>query len=66
MEDEHGKAYDRNVDPKSNLPKFFGYYYYYYNGVENCIACKWVYDYKTWLGMHTLGKLLVKSRRRPR
>ena len=24
MEDEHGKAYERNVDPRSNLPKFFG------------------------------------------
>ena len=24
MEDEHGKAYERNVDPRSDLPKFFG------------------------------------------
>jgi len=30
------------------------------------IACKWAYDYKTWLGMCTLGNLPVKSRHRPR
>jgi hypothetical protein len=34
----------------------------YYNGVENLITCKCVYDCKTWLGMHTTGKLLIKSR----
>jgi hypothetical protein len=22
VEDEHGKEYERNVDPRSNLPKF--------------------------------------------
>ena len=37
-----------------------------YNGVENCIACEWEYDCKTWLGMHTPRKLPVKSRRIPR
>ena len=24
MEDGHDKAYERNVDPRSNLPNFFG------------------------------------------
>ena len=24
MEDEHGKEYERNVDPRSNLLNFFG------------------------------------------
>ena len=73
VEDEHGKACERNVDPRSNLPKInFGCnsnklkIYIYYNGVENCIACEWAYDCKTWLGMHTPRKLPVKSRRRPR
>ena len=38
----------------------------YYYGAEKFITCKWAYACKTWLGMHTPGKLLVKSRRRPR
>ena len=24
VKDEHGKEYERNVDPRSNLPNFFG------------------------------------------
>jgi hypothetical protein len=62
VEDEHDKAYDRNVDPRSNLPNFLGCnnnklkLKKKYNGVENCIACKWAYDCKTYLGMHT-GKV---------
>jgi hypothetical protein len=71
VEGNHGKEYERNVYPISNLPNFFGcncnkLNKKYYDGVENCIACKWAYDCKTWLGMHTPGKLPVKSRRRPR
>ena len=71
VEDEHGKACERNVDPRSNLAKYFGCNTNKlkkndYNGVENYIASKWAYDCKTCLGMHTPGKSLVKSKRRPR
>lgn len=34
--------------------------------MELKIACKRVYRYKTWGGMHTPGKLPIKSRCRPR
>jgi hypothetical protein len=43
-----------------------GFKWKIWDGVQNLITCKWEYDYKTWLGMRTLGKLLENSRHRPR
>ena len=54
MKDEHGKAYERNVDPRSNLPKTFGRNSNKLKNIDIIMELKIVLHvngYMTWLGI---------------